>query len=82
MKINNIDFSLRVFLCPSWILLSAFILTVFIPPAAPAQTKTVLSVRYYGAKGDGKAIDSPAINSAIEAASENGGGTVYFPAGD
>ena len=33
-------------------------------------------------KATAKSIDSPAINSAIEAASENGGGTVYFPAGD
>ena len=64
------------------LLLSAFISAVFIPPASPAQTKMVFSVRYYGAKGDGKTVDSPAINSAIEAAAENGGGTVYFPAGD
>lgn len=39
------------------------------------------NVREYGAKGDGKQIDSPAINKAIEAASTNGGGTVFFPAG-
>ena len=30
---------------------------------------------------DGKTIDSPAINKAIEAAAAAGGGTVYFPAG-
>lgn len=39
------------------------------------------NVRDYGAKGDGKHIDSPAINAAIEAASTAGGGTVYLPAG-
>jgi polygalacturonase len=77
MKINKSNLFLRVSSCPSWILLA-----VFISSATPSQTKTVFSVRYYGAKGDGKTIDSPAINSAIEAASENGGGTVYFPAGD
>lgn len=39
------------------------------------------NVKDYGAKGDGRQIDSPFINKAIEAASANGGGTVYFPAG-
>jgi len=39
------------------------------------------NVRDYGAIGDGKTIDSPAINQAIEAASANGGGLIYFPAG-
>jgi polygalacturonase len=38
-------------------------------------------VRSYGAKGDGVALDSPAINAAIEAASAAGGGTVVLPAG-
>lgn len=41
----------------------------------------VFDVKSYGAKGDGKALDSPAINQAIEAASAAGGGTVHFPAG-
>lgn len=39
------------------------------------------NIRDFGAKGDGKTIDSPAIDKAIEAASANGGGIVYFPAG-
>jgi polygalacturonase len=38
-------------------------------------------VRAFGATGDGKSIDTPAINAAIEAASAAGGGTVFFPAG-
>ncbi len=38
-------------------------------------------VTTFGAKGDGKTIDSPAINKAIEEASNKGGGTVYIPAG-
>jgi hypothetical protein len=38
-------------------------------------------VRSFGATGDGKMIDSPAINAAIEAASAAGGGTIVFPAG-
>jgi len=41
----------------------------------------VFDVRSFGAIGDGKTIDSPAINRAIEAAGAKGGGTVYVPAG-
>ena len=39
-------------------------------------------VHDYGAKGDGKTLDSPAINAAIEACAAAGGGTVTLPAGD
>jgi polygalacturonase len=41
----------------------------------------LFDVRDYGATGDGSTIDSGAINRAIEAASQAGGGTVRFPAG-
>ena len=41
----------------------------------------VYNVRDYGAKGDGKTLDSPAINAAIETAVKNGGGQVLLPAG-
>ncbi|GGG64713.1 rhamnogalacturonidase [Edaphobacter dinghuensis] len=41
----------------------------------------VFDVRTYGATGDGKTVDTPAINRAIEAAAAAGGGTVIFPAG-
>lgn len=39
------------------------------------------NVRNYGAKGDGTALDSPAIDQAIQAAARAGGGTVYLPPG-
>ena len=54
------------------------VLSLFIAATAGAA---VHNVRDYGAKGDGVAIDSPAIDAAIKAASEEGGGMVYFPAG-
>lgn len=38
-------------------------------------------VRDFGARGDGRAIDSDAINAAIAAAAAAGGGTVRLPAG-
>ncbi len=41
----------------------------------------VYNVRAMGAAGDGRTVDTPAINKAIEAAARAGGGTVLFPAG-
>jgi polygalacturonase len=38
-------------------------------------------VTAYGAKGNGTAIDTPAVNRAIDAAEAAGGGTVHFAAG-
>jgi polygalacturonase len=38
-------------------------------------------VRKFGAKGDGKNLDTAAINKTIDAAAAAGGGTVFFPAG-
>jgi polygalacturonase len=47
---------------------------------AQSYTST-FNIKQYGAAGDGKTLDSPAINKAIAAASKAGGGTVLFPAG-
>ncbi len=38
-------------------------------------------IKTFGAKGDGISLDTKAINDAIDAAANAGGGTVYFPAG-
>ena len=48
---------------------------------APNIFESAINVRVFGAKGDGKALDSPSINKAIEAAVAKGGGTVFFPPG-
>src|SRR5687767_12838192 len=45
------------------------------------QESKPFNIRSFGAKGDGRTVDSKAINDAIEAAARSGGGTVYFPAG-
>ena len=50
--------------------------------AAGSATPTFFDVRAFGATGDGKTVDSPAINRAIEAAAAAGGGTVVFPRGN
>jgi len=47
-----------------------------------AEGHTAYDVRAYGARGDGQAVDTAAINRAIDAASAAGGGTVLFPAGN
>lgn len=41
----------------------------------------IYDVRQFGALGDGKHLDSPAINKAIAKAAAAGGGTVLVPAG-
>ncbi len=61
------------------ILLLALFAAVTVSAQTPAR---VFDVRTYGAKGDGVALDSPAINAAIEAASAAGGGTVFLPSGN
>jgi polygalacturonase len=45
------------------------------------RQKAFYNIKDFGAKGDGVAINSVAINEAIDAAAAEGGGTVYFPAG-
>src|SRR5215469_13146159 len=49
---------------------------------ADMERPLVLDVRVSGARGDGKSVDTPAINRAIDAAAAAGGGAVYFPAGN
>lgn len=48
--------------------------------AASAQGKR-FDVKQYGATGDGNTDDQAAIEKAVAAAQQAGGGTIYFPAG-
>ena len=56
------------------------------PASAKAKTGSAsggtLDVRAFGATGDGKTLDTPAVNKAIDAAAAAGGGIVRFPAGN
>ncbi|HUO10659.1 MAG TPA: glycosyl hydrolase family 28-related protein [Phycisphaerae bacterium] len=49
--------------------------------AVPAANLMTYDVRKFGATGDGKTLDHAAINKAIGAAAEAGGGTVYVGPG-
>ncbi len=49
--------------------------------AVVAATPGVFSIRDYGAAGDGEALDTAAINKAIEACAAAGGGQVLLPPG-
>jgi len=73
------------------ILLSAIAasLVFLISPARVTQSSPesatdshVYNVKTFGATGDGKTLDTPAINKTIDFAAAAGGGTVYFPAGN
>ncbi len=67
-----------------WVLASVVALTLVAHAgrgvSAPAGAR-VFDVRDFGATGDGRTLDTAAINQAIEAAATAGGGTVYVPAG-
>lgn len=66
------------FLFIPFVLLSSIVLYV---PAQVGTSSPVYNVRTFGATGDGIHLDTDAVNKAIQAASDNGGGTVWFPAG-
>jgi polygalacturonase len=63
----------RILILAGW---TALALTM---SAAPAPR--LFDIRHYGAAGDGRRLDTAAINKAIQACAAKGGGTVYVPPG-
>ena len=64
-------------------LIKSLIFSLFISCSLISTASGVYyNVTDYGAKGDGLTNNTKAINTAIEAAAKNGGGTVFFPAGE
>jgi polygalacturonase len=60
-----------------------YILLTFIALAQVAfvSARTTYNIKDFGAKGNGKVSNTVAINNAIKACNENGGGIVLVPAG-
>ena len=61
--------------------LAAVLLLVARGPDALAAEAKAFNVRDYGARGDGRTLDTAAINRAVEACAAAGGGRVVLPPG-
>lgn len=64
----------------AWIGLLCFLVCTVTTFGNPAES-SVLNVRNFGAIGDGETKDTAAIQKAIDACAQAGGGTVFIPAG-
>ncbi|MBD3386186.1 hypothetical protein GF407_14850 [candidate division KSB1 bacterium] len=59
-----------------------YVLMVFILYSNVLVAKEYYNITDYGAVNDGKTINTFSIQSAIDKAAENGGGIIFFPAGN
>jgi polygalacturonase len=64
-----------------WSLVFTLALLSILAGSAAAQRR-VFNIADYGAKGDGKTLNTTAIHEAIQACAQAGGGTVYVPTGE
>lgn len=62
-------------------LINTLITILTLALCTPATAQNFYNVTQYGAKNDASETATEAIKKAIKAASDSGGGTVYFPAG-
>ncbi|HEX6650778.1 MAG TPA: glycosyl hydrolase family 28-related protein, partial [Pyrinomonadaceae bacterium] len=51
------------------------------PATTPSANETIISLADFNPVGDGVADDGPALQKALDALAENGGGTLFIPAG-
>ena len=65
-------------------LMSAPLASALLEAQAPSEAQTgakIYNIRDFGAKGDGKTLDTKALQAAIDACNNDQGGTVLIPAG-
>ena len=63
-------------------LLSAFTILSLATLLSSSAATAIFNVKDYGAAGDGKQMETEALNKAIAACANAGGGTVYLPPGN
>jgi hypothetical protein len=61
--------------------LHLLLLGMLLAYAVPALAASQFNIRERGAKGDGQALDTSAIQATLDACAQAGGGTVVFPPG-